>query len=81
MDPVQAERRVAMGKHSTVYGDVIMSGRARLEEAMTQVDCWMIDKRLVETLERAVADYKQAVAILEEDEAKRAARWTAQGHA
>lgn len=66
-----------MSKHSNVYGNVVMSGRARLEEALGRVDCWMIDKRLVETLERAVADYKQAVAVLEEDEAKRAARCAA----
>jgi hypothetical protein len=62
---------------SKAYGNVLESGRARLEDAMNKVDCFMIDRKLVETLERAVADYKQAVAILEEEEAKRAARWAA----
>ena len=64
-----------MSDQYKVYGNVIESGRARLEEAMTQVDCWMIDRKLIETLERAVADYKQAVAILEDYHAKRAERW------
>jgi hypothetical protein len=66
-----------MHKRSKVYGNVIESGRARLEEAMTQIDCWMIDRDLIKTLEAAVADYKQAVAILEAQEAERAARWNA----
>jgi len=66
-----------MHKRSKVYGNVIESGRARLEDAMNKVDCFMIDRNLIDTLERAVADYKQAVAILEEEEAKRAARLAA----
>jgi hypothetical protein len=42
---------------------------------MNKVDCFLIDHKLISTLERAVADYKQAVAILEAAEAERAARW------